>query len=180
MLFGGIEPTPAPATLFRQTWELEGSDWTERQDMGPTARYGHAMAYDQERGRVVLFGGSGAPSATAAADDLRSDTWEIPGAEGGPGEGPVARLVSFKVAPDVAGPGETVTFAAGLDRPAGAQTTVSLGWSDLRRHADHDRQRLDARCDCAECGCIRHRPPNAFSATLGTDSLTAAFTKRAN
>jgi hypothetical protein len=180
ILFGGIEPTPAPVTLFRQTWELEGSDWTERQDMGPTARYGHAMAYDQERGRVVLFGGSSAPSATATADDLWSDTWETPGVEGGPGEGPVARLVSFKVAPDVAGPGETVTFLAGLDRPARAQTLVSLGWNDLpgvMQITIDSGQTLGVitrNADVFDAG------PNALSATLGADTLRAAFTKRAN
>ena len=47
--------------------------WTQRQDIGPKARLGHALAYDTVRKRVVLFGG----------DSLRSgrlrDTWEWDG-----------------------------------------------------------------------------------------------------
>ena len=31
--------------------------WTQKQDIGPAPRVGHAMAYDAARGRVVLFGG---------------------------------------------------------------------------------------------------------------------------
>jgi hypothetical protein len=42
--------------------------WTQRQDVGPSKRAGHAMAYDSARARVVLFGGA----------DLR-DTWEWDG-----------------------------------------------------------------------------------------------------
>ena len=31
--------------------------WTQKQDMGPRPRIGHAMTYDAPRRRVVLFGG---------------------------------------------------------------------------------------------------------------------------
>jgi hypothetical protein len=31
--------------------------WTQRQDIGPRARAGHAAAYDAGRHRTVLFGG---------------------------------------------------------------------------------------------------------------------------
>src|SRR5881296_1151797 len=41
--------------------------WTERQDIGPTARDESAMAYDAARKQVVLFGGS--------ASGILSDTW---------------------------------------------------------------------------------------------------------
>src|SRR5262245_55609584 len=47
--------------------------WTEKQDIGPKPRAGHAMTHDSGRNRVVLFGG----------DSLRSrlfnDTWEWDG-----------------------------------------------------------------------------------------------------
>ena len=33
--------------------------WTQKQDIGPTPRMGHAMAFDAARGRTVLFGGDG-------------------------------------------------------------------------------------------------------------------------
>lgn len=47
--------------------------WTEKQDIGPKPRAGHAMTYDSGRSRAILFGG----------DSLRSrlfnDTWEWDG-----------------------------------------------------------------------------------------------------
>ena len=33
ILFGGTDPTATPAALFGLTWELDGANWTERQDM---------------------------------------------------------------------------------------------------------------------------------------------------
>src|SRR5205814_2490265 len=47
--------------------------WTQKQDIGPRPRAGHAMIYDAARQRVVLFGGDslGAP--------LFGDTWEWDG-----------------------------------------------------------------------------------------------------
>src|SRR5215510_15117750 len=44
--------------------------WTQKQDMGPRPRLGHAMAYDRARKRVVLFGGDSISSG------LLGDTWE--------------------------------------------------------------------------------------------------------
>src|SRR5262249_32272141 len=43
--------------------------WTQRQDVGPSPRFGHAMAYDTSRHRSVLFGGD------AGAGALLGDTW---------------------------------------------------------------------------------------------------------
>src|SRR5688500_5531731 len=43
--------------------------WTQKQDIGPSPRYGHAMAYDAARQRVALFGGLAGGIAT-------NDTWE--------------------------------------------------------------------------------------------------------
>ena len=42
--------------------------WTQKKNIGPKARSGHAMAYDEERARVMLFGGS-------AGTLFLSDTW---------------------------------------------------------------------------------------------------------
>ena len=46
--------------------------WTQKQDIGPSARVGHALAYDALHDRVVVFGGDpgGAPLA---------DTWQWDG-----------------------------------------------------------------------------------------------------
>ncbi len=46
--------------------------WTKKQDVGPLARWSHAVAYDQKRERTVLFGGND------ASTELR-DTWEWDG-----------------------------------------------------------------------------------------------------
>jgi hypothetical protein len=40
------------SALFNDTWEWDGSDWTQAQDIGPGARSHHAMAYDGARGRI--------------------------------------------------------------------------------------------------------------------------------
>ncbi len=71
--FGGSSSAPAnPAALFGDTWEWDGQQWVERQDMGPQARWLHAMAFDSTRSRLVLFGGTPA----LARDSSLGDTWE--------------------------------------------------------------------------------------------------------
>jgi hypothetical protein len=81
ILFGGnkYESTSIQDDLGAETWELVGDDWTERQNMGPTGRYAHALAYDKARERVVLFGGTGwqGPGPTGGIAPL-GDTWELP------------------------------------------------------------------------------------------------------
>jgi hypothetical protein len=52
--------------------------WTQRQDMGPLPRRGHAMAYDPVRKRTVLFGGEGLGPAPTGLPHL-ADTWEWDG-----------------------------------------------------------------------------------------------------
>lgn len=49
--------------------------WTQKQDTGPAARLGAAMAYDGARGRTLLFGGS------ALTGGVFGDTWEWDGDE---------------------------------------------------------------------------------------------------
>jgi len=75
-LFGGVntlDPSSASAQLFATTWEWDGKHWTLKQDIGPGARRGHAMAYDSKRQHMVLFGGSASPDVTK---NLLGDTWE--------------------------------------------------------------------------------------------------------
>lgn len=43
--------------------------WTQRQDFGPTARFGHAMVFDMARRQVLLMGGQSSSGAYLA------DTW---------------------------------------------------------------------------------------------------------
>jgi hypothetical protein len=62
-----------PATK-RATVGPAGINW-------PAMRYGHAMAFDQARGRVVLFGGH-ADLAFCPAGQFCDDTWEYNGVTG--------------------------------------------------------------------------------------------------
>jgi O-antigen ligase/tetratricopeptide (TPR) repeat protein len=75
LLFGGSSQGLAePGVLFADTWEWNGVRWAQRSPAaGPSARWGHALAYDSARLRVVLFGGAG-------GDGALGDTWEWDGA----------------------------------------------------------------------------------------------------
>jgi len=71
VLFGGYRGSGATRERLGDTWEFDGTAWEERQTpQRPSSRNGAAMAYDPGRGRTVLFGGSGGPSA---------ETWEWDG-----------------------------------------------------------------------------------------------------
>lgn len=72
VLFGGFD---AGANYLADTWEWDGAVWTKMIPSGsiPAARLGHALSYDDARGKVVLFGGS---TGTAALNDM----WEWDGA----------------------------------------------------------------------------------------------------
>jgi hypothetical protein len=70
ILFGGSRINDE---VNDNTWLWDGQFWTHTQDIGPSARASHAMAYDIRRDRVVLFGGRG----VAAGIPPTSDTWEL-------------------------------------------------------------------------------------------------------
>ena len=70
VLFGGAGDSGA----LQDTWEWNGSAWTQRCTGActkPSARSQHGMAFDSNRDRVVLFGGTGA--------DENDETWEWDG-----------------------------------------------------------------------------------------------------
>jgi hypothetical protein len=50
--------------------------WTQKEDIGPSARFGHAMSYDSVRSRTVLFGGNSLIGGEVASVN---DTWEWDG-----------------------------------------------------------------------------------------------------
>ena len=66
VLFGGYRRIGENTQRFGDTWEWDGRRWQSKATSGPSPRNGAAMAYDQRRHRVVLFGGPG-PS---------NETWE--------------------------------------------------------------------------------------------------------
>jgi len=77
-LFGGWQPGTGQFIADQWEWDSAGKTWHQRTLTGaqPAPRYGHAMVYDADRGRVVLFGGyGGATSARARFNDL----WEWDG-----------------------------------------------------------------------------------------------------
>lgn len=77
VLFGGwaTNGTPTP-TWYSDTWEWDGSAWTQVYSSFPSARSQHAMVYDSQRARVVVVGGW---NGTQTSGTLNG-TWEWDGA----------------------------------------------------------------------------------------------------
>lgn len=73
VLFGGRNTLEASATKFGDTWELEGSEWTQIADTGPSGRFAHKITYDTYKKKIILFGGF--------SGSLYGDTWELDGSE---------------------------------------------------------------------------------------------------
>jgi hypothetical protein len=69
VLFGGGSKGGA----LGDTWTFDGTRWTELEAPGPTPRFSPAMAYDESRDVIVLFGGR-----RSWPDDL-ADTWTFDG-----------------------------------------------------------------------------------------------------
>jgi hypothetical protein len=66
ILFGGR----SGQTLLDDTWEWDGTAWTQKMGAGPEARLHAVGAFDVQRGVVRIYGGVG-------TDDVpRTDTWE--------------------------------------------------------------------------------------------------------
>jgi hypothetical protein len=58
VLFGGAQGSyPFPLTAIGDTWEYDGTTWTQVASTGPAARQGHGLAYDSANNRAILFGG---------------------------------------------------------------------------------------------------------------------------
>jgi hypothetical protein len=74
VLFGSEHDT---GTFLADTWEWDGASWTHLEVSGPSPRAEAAMAYDEGRGRVVLFGGY---SLGGTGMVRHGDTWEWDGA----------------------------------------------------------------------------------------------------
>ncbi|MHC5062599.1 MAG: Kelch repeat-containing protein [Planctomycetota bacterium] len=77
VLFGGIDTSSAiPPIWFADTWIYDGGDmsWTEVfPPTSPSPRWGHVMAYDSDRERVILFGGR------SELNTALGDCWEFDG-----------------------------------------------------------------------------------------------------
>lgn len=67
----GLTPVPT-------TWEFDGDTWTEvATSRFPTARFQHAMVYDRERERIILYGGCSEfqSGTTCSSSGTLADTW---------------------------------------------------------------------------------------------------------
>lgn len=62
-----------------ETWEWNGAQWVFRTSVGPSARNA-ALAFDSNRGMVVLFGGL-LPNGLGQPPPLSSETWEWDGSD---------------------------------------------------------------------------------------------------
>ena len=100
-LFGGAwsEQGPRRRVLLADTWGWEADRWSEAEaDEAPAPRFGHALAADPGRDRLVLFGGCGRDDLSwtyAACSLVLGDTWEWDGAvwsERQPAEAPEPRF----------------------------------------------------------------------------------------
>jgi hypothetical protein len=79
VMFGGSAGSTVTgrAAATDATWTWDGTAWTRRLPaVSPPPRHGHALAYDANRGRVVMFGGIDGTHPNA---QLLADTWEWDG-----------------------------------------------------------------------------------------------------
>ena len=74
VLFGGITNWDGNDWVYdNSTWEWDGQDWQKVEtQVSPTGRGLHAMAYDEQSGKVLLFGGQNTSGTL-------SDLWEWDG-----------------------------------------------------------------------------------------------------
>lgn len=72
VLYGGMGLKPS-ADRKADTWEWDGKNWHQMTDTHVGTRDHHAMAYDEARGKTVLFGGA------KSSELLETATWEWDG-----------------------------------------------------------------------------------------------------
>jgi hypothetical protein len=82
VLFGGATDWMGTATVLNDTWEWDGSNWTQRfPTAAPSPRLYHSMIYDVARAAVVVFGGRVTLTGAALADawqwDAAANTWRL-------------------------------------------------------------------------------------------------------
>src|SRR5262245_60415674 len=64
------------------TWGWNGSGWHLRATGGPSPRTGHTVAYDTDRGQLVLFGGNISPGYSAETWIWDGANWTLQLADG--------------------------------------------------------------------------------------------------
>ncbi|MFN8483978.1 MAG: kelch repeat-containing protein [Anaerolineae bacterium] len=74
IMYGGTSAAGGTTRVWADMWEYDGVNWTQVAigNPSPAPRYAHAMIYDDQRKRIVLFGGYN-------ASQFFNDTWEYDG-----------------------------------------------------------------------------------------------------
>jgi hypothetical protein len=117
VLFGGWISSP-PNSFLNDTWEWNGSSWAQTNLWPGPARFDHAMVYDSQHWRTVLFGGN--------SSSTLDDTWTWSDGIFGTGCGnPALVLASIATARPIL----SMTAQASLANIPSSVAFVSLGWS---------------------------------------------------
>lgn len=129
VMFGGFDVGPVPP--FGDTWEWDGTDWTPSAPQpSPAPRTLIAMAHDDARDEVVLFGGTD-PQAFATYGDtwtLATPTLTATAVAFGAGCGtPSLQLLADPTARPVLGQ----TARAQLVNAPSNLVAMAAGWSDV-------------------------------------------------
>ena len=129
LLFGGYTVAGREARLVSDLWAWDGAAWTRVDDgsAGPPPRDDASVAWDDARGRLVVFGGR---RRSAGGMQLLSDTWEWDGARWRQADstGPDAR-VHATMAYD---PSRRMTVLFGGSPMDGPAKTDTWGWDGVR------------------------------------------------
>lgn len=138
-LFVGATAGSPPAPLSA-TWRFVANRWTQRQDIGPSGRAGHAMAFDTGRRAVILFGGRAPIESPEAEVRFFADTWEHIETEASlapkPGPNPnepnpnnvVPGVGGVHAEPNPVQAGGQVTVSVALDGSSTQTTIVRTAW----------------------------------------------------
>ena len=73
VVFGGFQGVRSSFVPLGDTWSWDGTNWNQSQATGPSARGLAMMAFDANRGEMLLFGGADPTTAF-------NDTWSFNGA----------------------------------------------------------------------------------------------------
>jgi len=169
LMYGGLSSaaTNPPPQIFGASWVYSGGHWTERQDIGPGARWGHALAYDSARRTFVFFGG--ATGIVGSGGALRDDTWEHaetdpPAQTGSGGNTGNSGTPQIVLSPSSAQAGQQVTVQL-IVAPSNAAASFEVAWiRDSRWQAIMNGASPQAN-DFNLIGAVSI-PPQATSATV--------------
>jgi hypothetical protein len=127
VLFGGQNGFPFGQGVLGDTWEYDGSSWTQVPITGPSSRTFVKMVYDPSRQRMVLFGGYNGTTTV-------NDTWELvttttgigsDGSEEIEGSGPAVSAPKLRLGPNVPNPFHPQTVIPyQLEAPASVRMAI--------------------------------------------------------